>query len=170
MAELWDIYNENLDKTGRLHERGIAVPDGDYHLVVQVWIKNSEGKYLISLRSASRKSNALKWECVGGSVLAGEDSLTAALREAKEEVGVTLNPAMGHKVFTKIRHHIRNKRLHAIVDAWLFTYDGEVDLKYATTPEEVDDVKWATKEEIREIYDRGDFVKSLHYFFYDIEP
>ena len=170
MKELWDIYNERLEKTGRLHERGVPIPDGDYHLVVQVWIKNSEGKYLISKRSETRESNPLKWECVGGSVLAGEDSFTAALRESKEEVGVTLDPAKGHKVFTRIRHYRNGRRMHGIVDAFLFQYDGEVDLQYAETPEEVCEVKWATKDEIRALYESGEFVKSLLYFFYDIDP
>ncbi len=32
------------------------------------------------------------WECVGGSVVKGEDSMQGAIREAKEEVGVELNP------------------------------------------------------------------------------
>lgn len=43
------------------------------------------------------------WECVGGSVVKGEDSLQGAIREAKEEVGVDLMPENGQVLFTKIR-------------------------------------------------------------------
>ena len=51
-----------------------------------------------------------------------------------------------------------------IVDIWLFEYDGEVDLDNATT-KEVAEVKWMTKEEIKELLDRGDLVHTLGYFF-----
>ena len=36
-----------------------------------------------------------KWETTGGSALAGDDSLTAALRETKEELGIDLDPQKG---------------------------------------------------------------------------
>ncbi len=67
--------------------RGEEVPHGYYHLVVHIWIRNSKGEYLISQRSADRPTCPLMWECVGGSVIKGEDSLTGALRETREEVG-----------------------------------------------------------------------------------
>lgn len=41
------------------------------------------------------------WECVGGSVIKGEDSLQGALREAKEEVGVDLLPKKRASCFVK---------------------------------------------------------------------
>lgn len=100
--ELWDLYNEHRQLTGRDHIRGEEIPPGYFHLVVHVWIRNSNGKYLISQRSADRPMHPLKWECVGGSVLKGEDSLTGALRETKEEVGLTLNPKYGKIVRSTI--------------------------------------------------------------------
>ena len=92
--ELWDLYDENRIPTGETHVRGERIPEGSYHLVVHVWIRNERGEYLISRRSASRPTYPLLWECVGGSVLAGEDSRSAALRETLEEVGIRL-PARG---------------------------------------------------------------------------
>ena len=47
-----------------------------------MWIRNSKGQYLISQRSANRPTYPLMWECVGGSVVKGEDSLQGAIREA----------------------------------------------------------------------------------------
>ncbi|MBR2986961.1 MAG: NUDIX domain-containing protein [Clostridia bacterium] len=170
MAELWDIYNENREKTGETIERGgkRTLKDGEFHLVVHVWIKNSEGKYLISQRSASRPTFPLEWECVGGSVTAGEDSLTGALRETLEEVGITLDPEKGSVVFTKIRRVIGGKPFRDILDVWLFEYDGDADLTKATTPDEVSDVRWMSKDEIKALYNEGKFVRNLVYFFSDI--
>lgn len=98
--ELWDLYNEHRELTGRDHIRGEEVPQGFYHLVVDIWIWNCKGEYLISQRSADRPAYPLMWECVGGSVTKGEDSLTGALRETKEEVGLTLSPDDGKLVHT----------------------------------------------------------------------
>ncbi|MBQ7500806.1 MAG: DNA mismatch repair protein MutT, partial [Clostridia bacterium] len=64
--EIWDLYNEKRELTGLDQIRGEKIPEGYYHLVVHVWIKNAKGEYLISQRSADRTRNPLKWECVGG--------------------------------------------------------------------------------------------------------
>jgi len=79
--EIWDLYNSKREKLSLDHIRGEEIPEGCFHLVVHVWIKNSSGEYLISQRSADRPTYPLMWECVGGSVVKGEDSLTGALRE-----------------------------------------------------------------------------------------
>ncbi len=158
--ESWDLYTENREKTGEIHVRGNPLPENKYHLVVTVWIKNRFGKYLISQRSETRTSNPLKYESVGGSVLKGEDSLDGALREVKEEVGIDLNPKMGKLVFSEVRKIIDGKQYNDIRDVWLFKYDGDVDLKHATT-DEVRQVKWLTPEEIYDLYRTGKMVSTL---------
>lgn len=102
-AEIWDLYNENRELMGKDHVRGELLPIDGYHLVVHVWIRNSKGEYLISQRSANRPTYPLMWECAGGSVVKGEDSLLGAIREVKEEVGIDLMPENGQVLFTKTR-------------------------------------------------------------------
>ena len=162
--EIWDLYNERRELTGRDHIRGTAVPDGYYHLVVHVWIRNSKGEYLISQRSSDRPTHPLKWECVGGSVLKGEDSLSAALRETMEEVGVSLSPKAGKLVCSMTGRVINGIRFSDIVDVWLFKDDGAVDLRSATT-KEVAQTVWLKKAAIKELFDTGELVDTLGYFF-----
>ena len=157
--ELWDLYTRDRVPTGETHIRGEKLPPERYHPVVHVWIRNSKGQWLISQRAANRSTHPLKWECVGGSVTAGEDSLTGAIREAKEEVGVDLDPAMGKLVSSTVREHFQDIR-----DVWCFTYDGPIDLRSATT-DEVADTRWMTVEEVRKLYDAGELVHTLGYFF-----
>lgn len=157
--ELWDLYTRERELTGQEHIRGEAIPEGFYHLVVHVWIRSPRGEYLISQRSPDRPTFPLMWECVGGSVLKDEDSLTGALREVREEIGLDLSPADGHLLFSEIREHHRD-----IVDVWLFEYDGDVDLRDASTDETVQAV-WMTSERIRELFDVGKLVHTLAYFF-----
>ena len=80
-AEIWDLYDENRELLGKDHVRGEQLPIDGYHLVVHVWIRNSKGEYLISQCSANRSTFPLMWECVGGSVVKGEDSVQGAIRE-----------------------------------------------------------------------------------------
>ena len=162
--ELWDLYNEHRELTGRDHIRGEEVPQGFYHLVVHIWIRNSKGEYLISQRSADRPAYPLMWECVGGSVTKGEDSLTGALRETKEEVGLTLSPEDGNLVYSVVGRVVNGVKFTDIVDVWLFEYDGPVLLDQAST-KEVEQTAWMTKEQIRALYDTGKLVHTLGYFF-----
>ncbi len=162
--EIWDLYNEKRELTGRDQVRGEEIPKGYYHLVVHVWIRNRCGKYLISQRSADRPTHPLKWECVGGSVLKGEDSLTGALRETKEEVGLSLEPKDGKIVRSTIGRIVNGVRFSDIVDVWLFPYDGPVSLETATTKEAAQ-IAWLDRQQIKELFDQGDFVDTLGYFF-----
>ena len=162
--ELWDLYNERRELTGRDHVRGEEVPQGFYHLVVHIWIRNSKGEYLISQRSADRPAYPLMWECVGGSVTKGEDSLTGALRETKEEVGLTLSPEDGKLVYSVVGRVVNGVKFRDIVDVWLFEYDGPVSLEQATT-KEVAQTVWMTKKQIQELFDTGKLVHTLGYFF-----
>ena len=162
--ELWDLYNEHRELIGRDHIRGEEVPKGFYHLVVHIWIRNTKGEYLISQRSADRPTFPLMWECVGGSVTKGEDSLTGALRETREEVGLTLSPDDGKLVYSVVGRVVNGVKFADIMDVWLFEYDGHVDLGQATT-KEVAQTIWMTKEQIRELFDTGKLVHTLGYFF-----
>ena len=162
--EVWDLYNERRERTGRSHIRGDVIPDGYYHLVVHVWIRNRRGEYLISQRSADRSTFPLKWECVGGSVLKGENSISGALRETREEVGLSLSPEDGTLVSSTVRRIVNGVRFSDILDVWLFSYDGPIALENATT-NEVAQVRWMTKAQIRSLYDCGELVHTLGYFF-----
>lgn len=54
------------------------------------------------------------------------------------------------------------------MDVWLFEYDGEVDLSNATT-DEVAQVAWMNRSQIKELFDANMFVDTLEYFFTEVE-
>ncbi len=162
--ELWDLYDNQRRLIGKTHFRGKIIPEGCYHLVVHVWIRNSKGEYLISQRSANRPTFPLMWECVGGSALHGEDSLSAALREVKEEVGIALEPQNGKVIHSLIGRIINSVRSSDILDVWLFQYDGDVLLTDATS-DEVTQVQWMTFKQINHLFKCQKLVHTLEYFF-----
>lgn len=163
MKELWDLYTLYREKTGLDAVRGEPIPDGYLHLAVHVWMKNAEGKYLISRRSASRPTFPLKLESVGGAVLKGETSWEGALREAREEIGVNLCPEDGEKRFTRLLLTVDGRVHNSAADVYLFRYDGEPHLENATT-DEVAECRWMTREEILTLMDAGEFAEPLNYF------
>ncbi len=167
-AEIWDLYDENRVLLGKEHIRGEQMPIDGYHLVVHVWIKNSKGEYLISQRAANRPTDPLMWECVDGSVVKGEDSLQGAIRETKEEVGVDLELIKGRIIASDIKKIEFGKIVNKIVDVWQFEYDGEVDLSNATT-DEVAQVAWMNREQIKELFEANMFVETFEYFFEEVD-
>lgn len=90
MAELWDAYDNKFNKVnGVTLIRGEAVPDGMYHLVCEIIVKHIDGTYLLMQRDF-RKHLGGMWELTaGGSTLKGENPLMCAVRELKEETGIT---------------------------------------------------------------------------------
>ena len=147
--ELWDIYDEAGNRTGRVQRRGDPFREGDRHLCVHVWIRNADGRYLLTKR-APGKAMAGLWECTGGSALLGEDSLAAALREAREETGLCLDPGMGEYVF-------RFSGDHYHCDVWRFVRDfRESDI--VLQPGETCDFQLARAEDIRRLTASGQFL------------
>ncbi len=155
--ELWDVLDENGNKTGRVVERGISMSKGEYHLVVFVWIKNSNGKFLISKRSEN-KAGANKWETVGGSAIIGETSIQAALREVKEELGIDLNAEEG-TFLKRLKIEANNSWFG---DIWLFNTEVNFS-EIVLQEEEVSDVKWASKDEVLNLILNGKFFNGSIY-------
>lgn len=85
--EFNDIYDENRNLTGRVHQRGTPWNTGEYGLVVCVWIYDGRGHLLLT-RRARGKSFAGTWENSGGAAQAGETSRQAIARELFEETGI----------------------------------------------------------------------------------
>ena len=153
-TEYWDILDSNRQKTGRLIQRGKELADGDFHLVVHVWIRTSENRYIISKRKKDRPTFPGLWECTGGSAVAGDDSLKTALKETKEELGIDLDPKNGRIIH---QYEGTNKFSPNFVDVWLF--EQEVRMEEIRCQEtEVEEARIVSKEEILEMMKKKEFV------------
>jgi 8-oxo-dGTP diphosphatase len=89
MVEFWDLYDIDKNKLERLHQRGLPLNSGEYHIVVEIWVINSKHQILLTQRSLDKIWGGY-WECTGGAVTAGEDSLIGAKRELFEEIGLEI--------------------------------------------------------------------------------
>lgn len=151
--EIWDIFDADRRPTGRTHRRGDPLPQGDYHLVVHVWLLNSRGEFLITRRAAN-KHYPLMWETTGGSAVSGDDSLQAAMREVKEEAGLDIRPEKGEVV-------ISLRRDSDFCDVWLFRQDFSLSDVVLQEGETID-AKFATPAEIRRLVEQGEFIAAVY--------
>ena len=145
-GELWDVYDAAGRPTGGTRRRGEALEEGEYHLCVHVWIRDEQGRYLLTKR-APGKYMAGRWEAPGGSALTGEDSLAAALREVKEETGLALDSGKGEVLFRFSGDHFH-------CDVWRFTQAVELS-EVRLLPGETADARLAAAEEIRALEREG---------------
>ena len=91
--ELVDINGNKTDTIINVNDyRGAeSIPEGEYILIVKLVIINKDKKILLQKRSMNKLSNPGQWGLTGGKVDVGEDTLTTAVRETYEEIGVKLN-------------------------------------------------------------------------------
>ncbi len=147
--ELWDVYDAEGRLTGKTHLRAVPLKPEEYHLCVHVWTMNSRGEFLLTMRSGNKSMPGL-WESTGGSVTAGEDSFSAALREVREETGIELEPEKGEFLF-------RYSGLSFHCDVWLFRQEFELD-KVQLLEGETCAAMAADREKILELIRNDEFV------------
>ena len=96
--EVWDAYDREGNPLGFDLVRGEAIPQGVYHLVVEVLAAANDGRVLLTRRHPDKAWGGL-WEYTGGSVLKGETPVQGALRELREERGIIVPPQDLHPVY-----------------------------------------------------------------------
>lgn len=145
--EFWDIFDRNRKALGRTVHRGTPLGAGEYHLAVSIWTVNHSGCLLLTLRSPEKRSFPNLWENTAGSVLAGEDSRTAAVRELYEETGIRVLPQELCYLGTQFRPH-------AFVDTYAVRHDIPLDAIVLQAGETAD-ARWVTVDELKELVQLG---------------
>ena len=152
MKEMWDLYDSKRMLLQQTHERGTPIPKGKYHLVVEIWTVNKKGELLLTKRHPDKPFGKL-WECTGGSVIAGENSLIGAKRELQEETGITIEV----KDLKQIHYALIEDRF---VDTYIVSKDiGLPDLRLQV--EEVIDARFVNIEEFHKLCESNQVVPSI---------
>ncbi len=150
ITETWDILDENGLPTGKTTLRGHSfLKNGEYHLVVHIWIISPDGRYLIQRRSDNKKLMPGEWAATGGAAVSGEDSFTAASRELFEELGISTDS-------NTLKNILRIKRRNSFLDVYLTVCDTPAE-QLKLQQSEVAEVKWISKQELCEMIENNKF-------------
>ena len=157
-GEMLDVLDENRNKTGRLYERGTPMQDSGFVLLVQAWLRNSQGSFLLTQRHPDKVYFPLMWETTEGMTKAGETGLEAIVREVEEELGIRVNPDNGRIVKTGRRDSHRY-----FYDVYLFDVETPAsELRFQDG--EVAQACWLTPDEIRQLDKEKKLVPMIEYY------
>jgi isopentenyldiphosphate isomerase len=156
VIELIDVLTPDGRPTGARKPKEAVHRDGDWHRAAHVWIVAADGRVLVQRRSERKENNPGLWDVsAAGHLSAGESAVDAALREVREELGLSLGLHELELLATMRESCVLNEGAyidHEIHEIFLVRRD--VDLQsLRLDPEEVAEVKW-----VRQLRPDGTFV------------
>ena len=153
--ELIDLYNEERIPLGKTEDRQKHRAQDvftEFRVVVHICIFNSAGQMLIQQRSMKKEAFPGLWDVsAAGGVGAGESSRQGAEREVREELGYELD-------LTGVRPSLTVNYDGGFDDFFLVVRDDLRLESLVLQEEEVSAVRWATREEVLSMLERGEFV------------
>jgi isopentenyl-diphosphate Delta-isomerase len=164
--EMIDVLDPvTAEPTGERKPKQHAHRDGDWHRAVHVWIVTPDGRLLVQRRSVRKENHGGLWDVsAAGHVSAGEGVIETAIRETQEELGLELREDELNPVGITRESHVLNggsyidNEVHEV-----FIVRREIDLtSLVLQPEEVDDARLITPDELRGLLARGEAVDHRH--------
>ncbi len=156
--EYFDIVNEKGQPSGETVAREIAHRDGILHRTAHVWIiREHDGVIQILLQKRSMGKDSfpgLYDTSSAGHIPAGDEPLPSALRELKEELGVSatedqLQFAGNFRIQYEKEFHGQMFRDNEV--SWVYVYREPVDIRQLKLQaSEVDEVRWFDLDEVCE--------------------
>lgn len=150
--EYRDLYDSERKPLGRTHLRGDKFEEGEYYICCEIWIMNSEGKFLTNKRHPDKKAGN-QWEFVGGGTLAGETPLQSAVRELEEETGLKVDESELSLLVTYTHKNY-------FQDIYLLKKDVAIE-DIVLQPDEVVETRWSSDGEIKKMIESGECVYSV---------
>ncbi|MBU1129641.1 MAG: NUDIX domain-containing protein [Nanoarchaeota archaeon] len=145
-------------------ERGSLTKE-DIYRVSALWVKNSKEEILLAKRALTKKKDPGLWgPAVAGTVEEGESYEQNILKEAEEELGLK-----NIKPMKLIKD--RTKKPHNHFCQWFFLKLDKEAKKFKIQKEEVEEVKWFSKEEIENLFDKNPplIIPALKFFIKQIK-
>jgi isopentenyl-diphosphate Delta-isomerase len=146
MPERIQIVDENDQPIGA-STRQQAWATGAYYRLVQIILRDKEGNFLLQKRSPKKALYPNLWtNAASGHVDEGETYEISAPRELKEEIGISVPLTYVGNVLLHLKDGDK------IINQFNGVFVGEIphDAKIIIDPEEVSEVRWFTKQELKD--------------------
>lgn len=161
MEEILDVFNrkgEVVDKASRevVHQNGL------WHKAVVTFIINDKLQVLLQRRSKTRVYPNLWDASSSGHVSEGENGAVAVVREAKEELGLTLNKnKLQHILTDKNKYKDKLVKDFQIIEYYIIKQNLNIK-DVVIQKEEVSNVKWLSLEKYIEKLKNKDKTFLVH--------
>ena len=140
--------NKNMLKETVTRDNKQDMKKGNYFMIILLFIENDKHEFLIQKTSKERGS---VYATTGGHVSYGDDNITTVIKEAKEELGITL---------TKDEIVFIDSEKHDIAYCDIFYVHKNIPIEdFKTQKEEVDQVYWMSEEKIDKLIKEEKFRK-----------
>ena len=142
--------------TGKMVSRDIAHSEGILPRTAHVWVvKPSDHDYDILLQKRSMEKDSFPGQydtSSAGHISAGEEPLSSALRELKEELGIEAQPEQLHYAGSfriKYEKEFHGKLFRDNEVATVYVYEEPVEIESLTLQKsEVSEVRWFDLDEV----------------------
>jgi isopentenyldiphosphate isomerase len=112
MDEFIDVLNEVGEPSGITCLKSEAHKKGLFHASVHVWVFNYNEEVLIQKRASNKIIFPNLWDVsVAGHISAGEKPIISAIREVKEEIGLSIKQHNLHYIGTSKKRIEHNSNL-----------------------------------------------------------
>lgn len=154
MREERDLYNNQLELTGKTYFKGDEIPNGYFPMVVMIAIQNTDGKFLMQKRVESKGGD---WGVTGGHPKHGETPKQGIITEVKEELGIDIS----NQQIIEFERGCDGK------DCYIMYYTKmNLDIEKLTIQlNELSEVKWFSMEKLQQMVDSGELNKDQIEFF-----
>ena len=156
--ELFDVIDSEGNPTGQIVSREKAHAEGIPHSTAHIWIiREKEGRVQILLQKRSQNKDSFPGKfdtSSAGHIQAGDEPLESALRELKEELGISAVPEQLHFAGTfpiSFAREFHGKMFRDEEIAFVYIYKESVNTdELVLQTEEVESVQWFDLEEVCE--------------------
>lgn len=154
--EMFDVIDENGEKTGLIKERGVVHREGALHATAHIWIarKNEKSGYdiLLQKRSVDKDSHPGCYDISSaGHICAGDEPLESALRELEEELGIKAAPEDLQEIgvqYKQFEGTFYGRPFRDNQRSILYLYKEHVDIEaLSLQSSEIESVMWMDYEE-----------------------
>lgn len=150
--ELLDIYDNEGNKTGKVIKRGdksVQLSENEHIAVAVIFIENNKGEFL--MQKTSTEKGGL-FSSTGGHIDSGETPLSTIRREVEEELGINVD----NETIEEYGFILYDKPLR-----YMFYLKKDIDINdIKVQEEEVEYVKYMTKEEILNLIENKQITES----------